>query len=216
MRTDSQLQMDVIAELKWEPSMQSAELGVAAKDGVVTLTGMVNTYAQKFAAERAAERVTGTRAVADDVVVKISGPHDRNDTEVAHACVNALKWDVEVPDESIKARVRNGWVSLDGSVDWFYQKAAAERAVRYLAGVTGVTNLIQVTPRVTAGEVKTTIEAALKRSAELDSKSIDVLAKNGAVTLSGTVRSWAEREDALRAAWAAPGVKTVDDRLTVR
>ena len=215
MKTDLQLHKDVLDEIRWDPRVTETEIGVAAKDGVVTLTGSVETYAQKYAVERDVERVTGVRAVADDLHVRPSGAFLRNDTDIAHSVVNALAWDIEVPAEKITAKVENGWITLKGEVDWNYQKVAAERAVRYLAGVKGISNLIDVKPLVSPVEVKSKIEAALKRNAELDAKSINVETTNGKVILKGHVRSWAERADAEHAAWAAPGVHEVDDRLTV-
>ena len=215
MKTDLQLHKDVLDEIRWDPRVTETEIGVAAKDGVVTLTGSVETYAQKYAVERDVERVTGVRAVADDLHVRPSGAFLRNDTDIAHSVVNALAWDIEVPAEKITAKVENGWITLKGEVDWNYQKVAAERAVRYLAGVKGISNLIDVKPLVSPVEVKSKIEAALKRNAELDAKSINVETTNGKVILKGHVRSWAERADAEHAAWAAPGVREVDDRLTV-
>lgn len=215
MKTDTQLQKDVIDELRWEPRVNDAEIAVSAKDGVVTLTGSVDTFAQKYVAERAVERVTGVRAVADDLAVKVFGPHERTDTEIAHAALNALRWDTEVPDEKLTVKVEHGWVTLKGETEWNYQKTAAERDLRYLAGVKGISNLITVKPRASATEVKAKIEAALKRSAELDANQITVETADGSVTLKGTVRSWPERSDAERAAWAAPGVKEVHDRLVV-
>lgn len=215
MKSDLQLQKDVQDELRWEPSVREAEIGVAVKDGVITLTGFVPTYAQKFAAEQAAERVTGMRALADDLQVKLAGGTDRNDTEIAHAVVNALRWDIEVPDDKVKARVESGWITLEGTVDWYFQKAAAERAVRYLTGVKGLTDFINVKPKVSAPEVKAKIEEALKRSAELGAKKIEVETRDGKVILRGTVRTWAERQEAERAAWNAPGVHSVKDELFV-
>ena len=215
MKTDTQLQKDVIDELRWEPRVNDAEIAVSAKDGVVTLTGSVDTFAQKYVAERAVERVTGVRAVADDLAVKVFGPHERTDTEIAHAALNALRWDTEVPDEKLTVKVEHGWVTLKGETEWNYQKTAAERDLRYLAGVKGISNLITVKPRASATEVKAKIEAAFKRSAELDANQITVETADGSVTLKGTVRSWPERSDAERAAWAAPGVKEVHDRLVV-
>ena len=215
MKTDLQLHKDVLDEIRWDPRVKETEIGVAAKDGVVTLTGSVETYAQKYAVERDVERVTGVRAVADDLHVRPSGAFLRNDTDIAHSVVNALAWDIEVPAEKITAKVEKGWITLKGNVDWNYQKVAAERAVRYLAGVKGISNLIDVKPIVSPVEVKSKIEAALKRNAELDAKSINVETTNGKVILKGHVRSWAERADAEHAAWAAPGVREVDDRLTV-
>jgi osmotically-inducible protein OsmY len=215
MKTDAQLRADIFEELKWEPSIREAEIGVAVKDGVVTLTGHVESYAQKYAAERAAKRVSGVRALADDLHVKLPSDRARTDTEVAHAVANAIDWDIEVP-AGITARVENGWVYLDGSVEWQYEKGAAERAVRYLTGVQGVTNRIMVKPvRVSTTEVSRKIREALHRTAELDASRITVEAQNGKVTLKGKVRSWAERNDAERAAWAAPGVTNVEDELTV-
>ena len=215
MKTDTQLQKDVIDELRWEPRVNDAEIAVSAKDGVVTLTGSVDTFAQKYVAERAVERVTGVRAVADDLAVKVFGPHERTDTEIAHAALNALRWDTEVPDEKLTVKVEHGWVTLKGEAEWNYQKTAAERDLRYLAGVKGISNLITVKPRASATEIKAKIEAAFKRSAELDANQITVETADGSVTLKGTVRSWPERSDAERAAWAAPGVKEVHDRLVV-
>jgi osmotically-inducible protein OsmY len=216
MRKDMDIQQDVFDELKWDASVGGAEIAVAVKDGVVTLAGRVGTYAQKFAAERAAERVSGVKAVAEDLQVKLPSTFERTDTEIAHAAVNVLKWDAEVPDDRIKMKVEDGWITLEGSVDWYYQKSAAERAVRYLTGVKGVTNLVSVKGKVVSPyEVGVRIKEALRRTAELDAQKIHVEAADGRVTLKGTVRSWAERQDAERAAWNAPGVTAVDDRLAI-
>lgn len=215
MKTDLQLHKDVIDELRWDPRVNEAEIGVSAKGGVVTLTGSVETYAQKFAAERAVERVSGVRAVAEDLHVRPGTAFQHNDTDIAHSAVNALAWNIEVPADKITAKVESGWITLKGEVNWNYQRLAAERAVRYLAGVKGLLNLIEVKPMISPIEVKSKIEAALKRNAELDAKGITVGTADGKVTLEGNVRSWTERVDAENAAWAAPGVKAVDDRLVV-
>jgi osmotically-inducible protein OsmY len=215
MRTDLQLVSDVTEELKWEPSVKEKEIGVAVREGVVTLSGNVDTFAQKFAAERAAKRVSGVRAVADELKVKLPNANERSDTDLALAVVHAFKWDVEVPDDQIKCKVANGWLTLEGSVEWYFQKAAAERDVRFLMGVKGVTNLIDVKPKASAPDVMTHIEKALKRSAELDAKQVRVEARGGRVTLRGTVRSWAERQEAERAAWATSGVTEVVDKIEI-
>lgn len=215
MKSDSQLQRDIFDEMRWDPQVGRAEIAVAVKDGVVTLNGAVGTYSQKVAAERAAERVSGVKAVADDLQVHLQGSGMRTDTEIAHAAVNALTWDTEVPDDQVIVKIENGWITLDGSVPYRFQSDAAERAVRFLFGVKGVINLIHVTPPVSTYEVKSKIEEAFKRSASIDSKQITVESLDGKVTLKGTVRSWAERRDAERAAWSAPGVKQVEDRILV-
>ena len=216
MKTDLDLQRDVIAELEWEPALSGQEIGVAVKDGVVTLSGTVLNYAKKFKAERAAERVHGIKAVALDLNVKIPTSSMRTDTEIAHAALNALKWDVEVPDDKITLRVEDGRVLLEGEVDWQYQRAAAERAVRNLAGVKSVGNLISVKPKhVSPFDVSAKITEAFKRSAEVDSSKVNVESLDGKVILKGFVRSWAERRDAENAAWSAPGVTQVEDRLAV-
>lgn len=215
MKTDIQLQHDVIEELMWDPTVGRAEIGVAAKDGVITLSGEVDTFAQKFAAEQAAKRVGGVRAVAEELRVKLPSAAERSDTELAHAAVNALRWDIQVPDDRVTVRVEDGWIALEGTVEWQYQRTAAERALRYLTGVKGLTNLITVKPRVSAADVRAKIETALERSAEIDAQRIHVEALNGTVRLTGRVRSWAERNDAEQAAWSAPGVTKVEDRLLV-
>ena len=217
MKTDMQIQKDVIDELHWDPSIRDSEVAVAAKDGVVTLAGTVHSYAEKYAAERAAERVSGVKAIAEDLVVQPIGSFVRSDTDIAHAVTRALTWDIQVPDDKVKATVENGWITLTGSVEWKYQKDAAERAVRYLTGVKGVGNLIEVRPKhASKFEVSSKIKEALRRSADHDADQITVEASDGRVTLKGTVRSFAERADAERAAWSAPGVSYVEDRIAVR
>jgi osmotically-inducible protein OsmY len=215
MYTDTTLQKNVIEELAWDPALSATEIGVAAKDRVVTLSGKVHTYAQKYAAEKAVHRVAGVRAVADDLEVHLLPEHQRSDTEIAHAVLAAFAWNVAIPEDKIQIDVEDGWVTLRGNVDWDYQRRAAENAIRLLTGVRGVSNIIAVMPHVSIGDVKGKIESAFRRHAELDAKQIHVSAGDGQVTLRGTVRSWAERNDAERAAWAAPGVRQVEDLITI-
>jgi osmotically-inducible protein OsmY len=215
MKSDLQLHKDVIDELRWDPRVSEAEIGVSVKGAVVTLSGSVETFAQKYAAERAVERVTGVRAVAEELHVRPTSTLQPDDTEIAHSAVKALSWNIEVPADKITVKVEGGWVTLKGEVHWNFQRLAAERAVRYLAGVKGLLNLVEVKPAASPTAVKSNIEAALKRNAELDAKRITVDAAGSKVTLKGNVRSWAERVDAENAAWAAPGVEEVDDRLVV-
>ena len=215
-KTDAQILADVQDELRWDASIRDAEVGVAVKDHVVTLSGYVDSYAEKFAAIRAAERVSGVAAVADDLEVKLPQALVRPDTEIAHAAVNALRWDIQVPHDKIRVEVSDGWVTLEGQVEWQYQKWAAERAVQYLKGVKGVSNLVTLKPKGASPKVVSEkIKSALRRNAELDAEHITVEALDGKVTLKGTVRSWTERQDAELAAWSAPGVREVDDRLMV-
>lgn len=215
-KSDSELQRDVTEELVWDPTVGRAEIGVAASSGVVTLSGQVASYPKKAAAVKAAERVGGVRAVADELSVKLPDSSRRTDMDIAHAVADALRWDIEVPDDKIRARVDGGWVWLDGEAEWAYQRAAAERVVRYLTGVSGVSNNVRIKKQVWAPEVKDRIVNALKRNAELDASQITVVARDGEVTLKGNVHSWSARSDAERAAWSAPGVMVVKDELAVQ
>jgi len=214
-RTDAQIHSDVLAELKWEPRVRPNEIGVAVKNGVVTLTGWVDSYVKKWAAEDAAHRIRGVKAVANDIEVRLSTSAERTDADLAAAVVRALEWDAFVSADKLDVTVSKGWVTLKGEVEWQYQKQEVERVIRRLAGVVGVTNLITVKPRITASELKEKIEKALVRSAETDANRITVDVDGDAVILKGTVRSWAERQAAERAAWAAPGVASVDNRITI-
>lgn len=215
-KNNTQLQMDVLQELKFEPSIDAAGIGVTAKDGVVSLTGYVKSYAAEYAAVHAAERVTGVKAVTDELKVDLPSFHVRNDEDIAKAVIHALQWDVWVPYDRIKAQVTDGWVTLEGEVDYKYQQNAAENAIRNLTGVRGVTNLIAVKrPAVMPSEVKANIECSLRRAAEVDAEHITVKVVDDKVILKGNVSSWAERSEAERVAWSTPGVATVEDDLVI-
>lgn len=213
--TDRELQQHVQNALEWEPSIESTEIGVSVDNGIVTLRGDVHSYTEKSAAERVALHVYGTKAVANDINVRLTSRYERNDTEIAQAAVSALKWNTMVPADKVNLAVSNGWITLTGTTDWQYQRDAAARAVRDLTGVKGVTNNITLKPHVKAGDVQSKIEAAFKRSAEIDARRVNVTASDGKIVLTGNVRSWAERQEAERAAWAAPGVTRVEDRIAV-
>jgi osmotically-inducible protein OsmY len=209
------LKHDVEKELEWDPAVDSTKIGVSADQGVVTLTGRVHSYAEKWSAENIVKRVAGVKGVANDLEVIIEESEIRDDGDIARSAVNALNWNYAIPKDKIKVTVSKGWVTLDGEVEWHYQKRAAADAVRNLRGVRGVTNDVIVRPRLQAVDVKEKIEAALKRNAEVDARKIVVQTTDGTVTLTGTVRSWIEREDAVNAAWSAPGVTKVVDRIGI-
>ncbi|MGN6543857.1 MAG: BON domain-containing protein [Aureliella sp.] len=215
MKSDLSLQADILEELKWEPSVNAAHIGVSVKDGVVTLTGHVPSYVEKFAAERVAKRVYGVKAIADELDVRLPGTSVRTDEDIAQSCVAALRYNASVPDERLKLLVRNGWVTLEGEVEWQFQKDAAATAVREQTGVTGLTNAIMLKPKVSPQDVRHQIEAAFQRNAGIDARRITVESHDGKVVLHGSVRSWLEREEAQQAAWAAPGVTDVENQITV-
>src|SRR3989441_2844072 len=214
-RSDEEIQRDVLAELKWDPRLQPNEIGVIVKDGIGTLTGSVASYLKKWAAEEAAHRVRGVKAVANDVEVRLPGAGQRTDADIAAAALRALEWDAFVPVDKLDITVSKGWITLKGEVEWQFQKQDAEKVVRRLSGVRGVSNLITIKPRLSAFELEDKIEQALVRSAETDAQRITVEVQGSKVILKGTVRSWAERDEAERTAWSAPGVTSVDNRITI-
>jgi osmotically-inducible protein OsmY len=215
MKTDSEIERDVKAELGWNPDLKSTDIAISVKDGVVTLAGFVPRYIDKYEAEKAAKRVAGVLAVANDIEIRLPAVDERPDPEIAREVVTALKNQLPFSHERIKAVVRNGWVTLEGDVEWQYQRLTAERAVRPLKGVKGIINDIKTRPRVEPSDIKQKIQQAFRRSAEVDANQITVETSGGEVILKGKVRSWLERDEAERVAWRAPGVTKVDDRIVV-
>lgn len=213
--TGKLLRQYVIDELDFDPSFDSANVGVAVENGVVTLTGHVGSYAEKIAAEKAAQRVKGVHAVAQEIEVRYPEQKKTADDQIAECAVAIIGWDAMVPVDAVMVKVQKGWVTLTGNVEWQYQRTAAESAIRRLSGVIGVTNLIEVKPRIQPQNIKAKIMEALKRNAELEADSIRVTVKDDKVTLEGRVKAWFERGIAERAAWSAPGVKSVEDRLSI-
>jgi osmotically-inducible protein OsmY len=215
MRSDMDVKRDVEAELHTHPDIDASDIGVAVKGGVVTLSGYVRSYSQKWEAERAVKRVAGVAGVANDIEVRLPVFNQRPDPEIARDAVAAIQSQLPYSAEHIRVVVRDSWVTLEGTAEWNYQRERAEQAVRRLRGVKGITNLISLQPRVPPIEIKQKIEEAFRRSAEVDAAHVNVATDGGAVTLSGTVRSWAEREEAERTAWATPGVTKVENRIVV-
>lgn len=213
--TDKELKQHVENALDWEPSLDASDIGVSVDEGVVTLRGNVASFTEKMTAERVALHVFGVRAIANDLMVRLPAGYARTDTEIAQAAIAALQWNTSVPHDRLTVTVTDGWITLSGAVDWNYQKDAAARTVHDLTGVKGVTNNVAVQPNVRTSDVRDKIEAAFKRSAEVDARHISVSTQEGRVVLRGNVHSWVEREEAERAAWAAPGVQQVEDHLVV-
>lgn len=216
MNTDSDIKKHVEDELQWDPDLDATDIAVAVKNGVVTLTGFAPSYSQKYQAEADAKRVVGVVGIANDIEVRVPAFDQRPDPEIARDAVDAVKNHLPFSWQDIKVVVQDGWITLEGMAEWNYQRERAESAVRWLKGVKGVINSIEVKPKVTPSEIKRKIEEALKRSAKIDADRIRVEAQDGEVVLEGTVHSWFEREEAERAAWAAPGVRKVVDKITIR
>lgn len=215
MKTDAQLKKDILAELTWDPTVKATDVGVIVKDGVVTLTGHPGSYAEKHAVERAVQRVEGVKALAIEIEVRLSAAHERSDADIATAVERALEWNVLVPDNKVHPKVEKGWVTLSGEVAWDYQRRAAEKAVRDLVGVVGVTNRVKVEPQVAPADVKKSIHDALARQADREARHVEIIVDGATVTLRGKVHSWAEREAVQGAAWSAPGVASVVNKLDV-
>ncbi|MBX4927902.1 BON domain-containing protein [Rhizobium binae] len=212
---DITLRQDILDELDFEPSIDAANIGVAVEDGIITLTGHVSSYSEKETAERVVKRVKGVRGIAQEIEVRIFGNRETSDDDIARRAANMLDWNVSIPKGAVQVKVQKGWVTLTGKVEWQYQKNAAADAVRNLAGVVGLSNVIELTPRVSAADVKKRIEDAFKRDAELESQGIRVEVSGGSVTLRGKVHTWSERRAAERAAWSAPGIKTLNDQIAI-
>jgi osmotically-inducible protein OsmY len=215
MTTDAQLQQDVLAELAWEPTVEAAHIGVAARDGIVTLSGHVSSYAQKLAAERAARRVKGVQGIAEEIEVELPALDQRSDEDIALSILNVLRWHSSIPLDSVNVKVEKGYVTLTGELDWQYQKDLAGEDVHHIRGVRGVTNAITIKPRVKPQDIEARIKAALHRNAQIEAENIHVVASGGTVTLTGNVKSWYERSVAETAAWSAPGVTRVLDQITL-
>lgn len=214
MKTDKELQSDVIAELNWEPSINATKIGVEVSQGFVTLAGHVDSYSDKWNAEAAAQRVAGVKSLTVEMDVNLIGLGERTDTDIAHSAKNILQWTSFLQDDAVKIMVEKGWVTLTGEVDWNYQRVAAATALRYLSGVTGLTNKISVKPKISLGVVREDIEIAIKRQALKDASKIGVEIHGSEVTLSGKVNSWAERNLVRQSAWNTPGVLKVVDNIT--
>lgn len=216
MKTDSEIKKDVLDELKWDASINETEVGVAVKDGIVTLTGYLSSYIEKIAAEKAAKRVEGVKAVVENIEVKLISSSKRTDLDIAKAAVDRLTWDSSVPKDAIIVKVEDGWVTLEGNVNWNYQKEAAKKAIQNLWGVKGVTNLVVIKSAIEPTQVKENIKKTFERNAILDAQKIDVRTEGHKVTLSGYVSSWDEKQQAKDAAWSAPGVWEIEDNLKIK
>jgi len=215
MKSDIEIQKDVIEQLKWEPFLNAAQIGVAVKNGIVTLSGQVDAYSKKILAEKTTKKVAGVKAIAEDIQVGISPVYKKTDTEIAETVVNALKWHTMIPDEKIKVSVEEGNVKLEGDVEWEYQRNQAKTAVENLTGVRFVTNLVAVKPKITPYELQQKINSSFQRSANIDSARITAEVLGSKITLRGKVRSFAEKEDAENAVWSAPGVVSVENKLLI-